>query len=229
MLHIFAVPHVVRRGCKTCSTFEQHHQDFLIEISSSFCTLMIWKASQLLHVHHTADQLMHSVLRHQVLNFPCLPPWTHTAAQMHWIPCAWDVRLICRCSADVFWTASNPEWLLHLICCAFSSTGQMAKIWQFHQKRGCTQGNLGHKCSTFREGTEEVICSQLCHSTSECAWIQTTAIEVIQTPASQHIQSRYFCLWISKHLFLCSKTDVTSKIWASLFVFLNVHRNKYTT
>lgn len=40
---------------------------------------------------------------------------------------------------------------------------------------------------------------------------------------------RYFSLSLSKHFFLCSETDVISKTWAFLFVFLNTDGNKCTT
>lgn len=75
---LFPFPTVVRRVWIISSGFPDRNKVQLLHTDA-----VSGKHHSSLHMRHTADQLMLSVLRHQeVLNFLCLSPWLQTAAKL---------------------------------------------------------------------------------------------------------------------------------------------------
>lgn len=177
-------------------------------------------------------------MHQEVLNFLCLPPRLRTAAQLHPRHTAHTslqaVWLICRCSAAIFWLSSSPAWLLQLICCTSSRIGQVAEIWQIPPAKRMYPRKPGTQMQPLPGGDWR---SDLQHRTSEYAQIQPYRSYRSNSNPSFPLNPEQALLPVSIRTFISvlknrchsQKTDVTTKIWASLFVFLNADGNKYTT
>lgn len=214
------VPSEVRRDCRA--------------LSIMWITWGFPDGNQLQPLH--TDLVPESTTHHRATN-PCTVPW---GTSKGWIPCLCHPgfkqqlssipnalnSLSLSCWADLwmlrcFLHTQQPEGLLHLICTA-SSTAQMAASAR------SVEGNLGHKSSTFQGETEAVPAVTTGTAQGMCL-NPNYSCRSDAKPGFPIYQSRYFCLSLSKHFFLCSETDVTSKIRALLFIFLNTDGNECTT